>query len=176
MVTSTGKSAVFAYMDSLPAEIETKLLRGAARAGANVIADEAKDRAVAEEVKAGIRVRVRREPDRFVGTVDVTGQWARSLGIWAEYGTDPHYIRIDESQRAGMSIGRINKQAKGGTLVINGQPVGATVFHPGARKEPFMRPALDLKAAEATRAAQAYIDARVTPGGIVGDADTGDDE
>ncbi len=176
MPTVKGRERVAAFFDALPAEIETKLLRGAARAGATVIADGARQDAPAEEVRAAIRVRTAVEPGRATGKVTISGQWPRSLALWAEYGTSPHYITVDDSQRGGRSVGRINRQAKDSVLVINGQPVGKTVFHPGARAAPFLRPALDMKQAAAIAAAQAYINARVTPGGITGDADTGDDD
>lgn len=176
MPTVKGRAAAYAFIDNLPQEVETKLLRGAARAGANVIADDAKERAASDEVKEGITVRVKREPDRIVGTIGVVGAWARSLGIWAEYGTDPHYISVDDTQRGGRSIGRVNREVKSGSLVINGQAVGKTVFHPGARKAPFLRPALDLSSAQAVAAAQAFITARVTRAGIVGPVDSEDDD
>ncbi len=176
MVTVKGREAVQAFIANFPAEVEAKLLPGAARAGGKVIADEAKANAPSQEVEAAIRVRTARETDRVTATVTISGQWPRSLAIWAEYGTDPHYITVDDSQRGGRSARKINDLAKGGVLVIGGQPVGKTVFHPGARKAPFMRPALDMKATAAIAAAQAYVNARVTRGGIVGNDDSGDDD
>lgn len=176
MPTVKGRERVAAFFDALPAEIEAKLLRGAARAGATVIADGARQDAPAEEVRAAIRVRTAVEPGRATGKVTISGQWPRSLALWAEYGTSPHYISVDDSQRGGRSVRKVNELTNGGTLVIAGQPVGKTVFHPGARKAPFLRPALDTREAEAIRAAQAYINARVTPAGITGSADTGDDD
>jgi hypothetical protein len=94
--------------------------------------------------------------------------WFRAL--WLEYGTDPHFISVSESERKGRSIGRVNQQLReaGGnaSLVIGGKFVGETVFHPGARPYPFLRPALDVKEADAVRAAQAYINASVSRRGI----------
>ncbi len=98
-----------------------------------------------------------------------------ALQFWAEYGTDPHYITVDDSQREGRTATRINRLAKDGVLVINGQPVGMTVFHPGAQAYPFMRPALDMREADAVAAAQTYINSRVSRSGILGD-DDGDSE
>jgi hypothetical protein len=175
MVKVRGREAFYAAFDRLPAEIEEKLLRGAARAGANVLAADVKENAPADEVRDAVKVRTRSTPERISGTVGIVGAWPRSLAIWAELGTDPHYITVDDSQRGGRSVRKVNELAKGGTLVINGQAVGTTVFHPGARAKPFMRVALDMKGAAAIAAAQAYINARITPGGIVGSADTEDD-
>jgi len=178
MVTTRGKAEVKRFMAQLPAQIEERVLRGAARAAANVIADEARRRSESHEVSAAVKVATRKEPGRMVGKVQVKGP-GDYIAPWLEYGTDPHFISVDDSQREGRSIGRINRQLRendGATsLVINGKFVGTTVFHPGARPHPFLRPALDTKEAEAVAAAQAYINSRIAPGGIVGVDDDGDD-
>jgi hypothetical protein len=173
MPTVRGEAAVRAYIAGIPAEMEEKVLRGAARAAATVVADEAKARSISAEVAAAVKVATRKETDRMVAKVQVKGEGAY-LGPWLEYGTSPHFISVDESQRGGMSIGRINQKYNEGSLVIGGEFVGSTVFHPGARPHPFLRPALDIKHAEAIAAAQGYINTRVTRSGIVGAAE-GDD-
>ena len=113
-----------------------------------------------------------------VSFVDIAEEESRMLvaEIQKETGTAPHFIRVDDSQRRGMGINRINKSVKEGSLVINGKFVGATVHHPGARPHPFLRPALDMKEGEAIAAAQAYIDARITPSGITGDSSGDEDQ
>jgi hypothetical protein len=115
-------------------------------------------------------------------TVTVKPGWGRSLGFWQEYGTDPHFISVDPAISGGRTAGRVNRLTKDGqtdvaaTLVINGKPVGKTVHHPGAAAQPFLRPALDIKGRDAIATAQGYINARVTPAGIVGTAEPeGDD-
>jgi HK97 gp10 family phage protein len=179
MPTSKGGSAVRSFIAGLPAEIEGKLLRGAARAAATVVADEAKSRTHSSRVRGAIRVATSAQEGRIVAKVQVKGPGAY-LAPWEEYGTRPHLISVDESQRHGMSIGRINKLAsepgQNHSLVIGGKFVGKTVMHPGAKPHPFLRPALDTKEGEAIEAAQAYIDARITPGGITGDQVEGDDD
>ncbi|MCW2395887.1 MULTISPECIES: HK97 gp10 family phage protein [unclassified Sphingobium] len=176
MVTSRGKSEVLSFLARLPEEIETKLLRGAGRAAATVVADEAKDRSVSDEVSQAIKVATKREPGQIVAKVQVKGPGAYKAP-WLEYGTEPHFISVDDSQRDGMSIGKINRETKAGALVIGGNFVGTTVFHPGARPYPFLRPALDVKETEAVAAAQAYINTRISRGRIVGRAETdGDSE
>jgi hypothetical protein len=167
MATSTGRSEVKAYMASLPAQIEKKLLRGAARAAAEVVADEARDRVISPEVRKAIKTRTSAEEGRVIAKVQVQ-MGGYNLPLWLEYGTDPHFISVDDSQRQGMSVRKVNDAHKAGSLVINGQFVGATVLHPGARPHPFLRPALDTKEAEAIAAAQNYINARVSPAGITG--------
>lgn len=176
MAYSRGRESVTRYLRGLPAEIERKLLPGAARAGGKVIAAEAKENVRSPAVAAKIEVKVRGSDGHVVAKIGVADGWARSVGIWLEYGTDPHYITVDDSQRQGMSANRINRLAKnGGTLVINGTPVGKTVFHPGAQAFPFLRPALDTRFDDAVAAAQRHINSRVGPAGIAADPE-GTDE
>lgn len=173
MPTVRGSGDVNRFIERIAAELEKKVLRGAARAGAKVIADEIKARTPSGDVRDGVRIQTEVGPGRAVGKVDVKPGWARSVGTWLEYGTDPHFITIDDSQREGMTAGRINKLGKKGTLVIGGKPVGKTVHHPGARPHPAFRPALDAKEGEAVAAAQAYINSRVGRAGIGGNGGNG---
>lgn len=171
MPTSRGRSDVKRYMAQIPGAIEKKVLRGAARAGGKVIIEEAKSRSNSTEVSDALQMRVSSEPGRIVVKIGVKAGWARSLGIWQEYGTDPHFISVDDSQRKGLSVKQVNKRTKEGSLVIGGQFVGTTVHHPGARRHPFLRVSLDVKQGEAIETAQSYINARITPAGIVGPDD-----
>lgn len=168
MVTVRGKSRVKQYFDQLPEDIERKLLRGAGRAAGQIVADEASARALSEEVRDGVVLKTSARDGRIVAKVTVRKGWAYSLGVWQEWGTEPHFIRVAEDQRQGRSIGRINKLAKEGSLVIGEMFVGDTVYHPGAAAHPFLRPALDIRARDALAAAQAYINSRIVGGRIVG--------
>jgi hypothetical protein len=169
MVTVRGKAERDAYMAELPGKI-TQMLRGAGRAGGRVIADEAAGRSVSDDVGKAIIVKTRQDDGRIVVTVTVKPGYVWSRALWLEYGTDAHFISVDESQRGGRSVRRINslvREAGGASsLVIGGRFVGETVWHPGARPHPFLRPALDVKEQDAIRAAQAYINARVSRRGI----------
>lgn len=177
MPTVRGRSEVKRFIAQLPGDIERKLLRGAGRAAANVIADEARDRSISSEVSGAIKVKVSAAEGRVVAKVQVRGKGA-FIAPWLEYGTKPHLISVDDSQRGGKSVKRINDLAKATgsshSLVIGGKFVGATVMHPGATPHPFLRPALDTKEVEAIAAAQDFIRSRVTRAGIVG-PDEGDD-
>lgn len=176
MPTVRGKSAVKQFFAETPAKL-TNVLRGAGRAGAKVVSDEIEVLTPSEEVRDNLRTRTKADDGRIVVTIDVKPGWARSLGTWLEYGTSPHFVSVDDSQRNGMSVGRINRRANDAdsshSLVIGGNFVGATVFHPGARAHPAFRPALDVKEVEALAAAQAYINSRVRPSGIVTTAEPG---
>lgn len=172
MPTVRGKEGVTRFFAQAPTMIEERVLRGAARAGMAVIADEARDRVASADVREALVVTSKIEPGRITVKLSVRRGWARSVATWLEYGTSPHYISVDDSQRGGRSAARVNKLEKAGTLVIAGQPVGTTVFHPGARPHPFMRVSLDVKEREAIAAAQSYINSRVSRYGIAGGAES----
>lgn len=178
MPTVKGKSEVRAYMDALPGQI-TRMLRGAGRAAGKVIAEEAKSRSASDDVAEAVIVKSRQDDGRIVVTVTVKPGFVWSLALWLELGTSGHFISVDDSQRNGMSVRRVNKAVRdaGGdkSLVIGGKFVGSTVWHPGARPHPFLRPALDVKEQDAIRAAQAYIAARVSRRGITVTNEGGDE-
>lgn len=182
MATSRGGADVRRFIAQLPKQIETKVLRGAAKAAANVVAEEAKRRlgnrraetadGTSVLIADAIKVVSRQVPGAIVAKVQLKGPGAY-VGRWLEYGTAPHLISVQDSAREGRSVNRINKLAREGSLVIGNQFVGASVWHKGAREVPFMRVSLDLREREAFAAAQSYINSRVTRKGIIGD-DGGD--
>lgn len=171
MPTSKGRAAVDRYFDQAPEKL-MRVLRGAARAGATVIEKGAEDLCRSDEVRAAITTATRREEDRMLGLVQVKGsRWIQARANWLEYGTSPHFISVDDSQRRGRSVGRINSLAKDEgdhSLVIGGKFVGKTVFHPGAQAHPFMRTSLDLNEQAAVAEAQRYLNVRVGRSGITG--------
>lgn len=176
------------YLEQLPKTIAERVLPGAARAGAKVIAEAAKDNLGGKRADNGgggkvliadsVKVRSRKRDGLVIARVLLDGPGAY-VGRWLEYGTSPHFISVDPNYRQGMTAKRINTRVSDGdtalhsTLMINGKPVGATVHHPGGRKAPFLHPAFDLNEAQAKAAAQAYILSRVSRAGIVG-TDEGD--
>lgn len=178
MVTSTGKSAALAYMADIPRKMEP-VLRGAARAGGKVFATEIKANTPSIEVAKNVRVRSRIDGLTIKVTVDVKPGWGRTVGIWLEWGTEGHFISVDDSQRKGRSVSRINRDTmenRGNhSLVIGGKFVGTTVWHPGARAQPVFLPTRDTKEAEAIAAAQAHIKSRVSRRGI-DTSDEGDED
>jgi hypothetical protein len=159
MPTVRGRSDVDRFFAAVPERVITRLLVGAARVAANIIADEAKARSISEEVSDAIKVTVKRDGARIMARVQVKGKGAY-IAPWLEYGTAPHFISVDASQREGRSVARINTLHAAGSLVIGGQFVGDTVHHPGARPHPFLRVSLDLKERDAIAAAQIYINTR----------------
>lgn len=163
-VTMKGRAEFARYIAQQEKKLST-VLRGAARAAARVIADEAKEQTVSGEVASAIVVRTKATEGQVVSRVTVKEGWARSLALWEEYGTRPHFISVSDENRQGRGTRRINtalNEAKGDTsLVINGKFVGPTVLHPGVPAHPFLRTSLDLKEGEALKAAQNYINAKM---------------
>jgi hypothetical protein len=173
MATVKGQAEVSAMLAKLPDRI-TRVLRGAVREAANVVAEDARQRCADDLVRAAIKVTVPQRattPGRAVARIEVKGKGA-FIGPWLEYGTTPHIISVKGGTFEGKGVRQLNREAKEPSLVIGGHFVGPEVQHPGARPEPFLRPAMDAKEAAARDAAQAYINKRF---GIGGDQGVGAD-
>ena len=171
--TIAGLVDLKSLLATLPAKIETNILRGAMRAGAGVIAEEAKTLIRSKPGRPGdtspvrdsIKFSARSEPGLVTAKVQAKGPGAYKAP-WLEFGTAAHFITVDGSVSDGLTVKRINRKAREGSLVINGHFVGKTVHHPGAKPHPFMRPAVDNKQGEAIEAISAYIAQRCTKAGI----------
>ena len=174
MPTVKGKTEVRDFFAQIPQALETKILRGAARAAAKVVADEAKLRVISSEVRGSIRISTKQEQNgQVIAKVQTKGSGAY-LAPWLEYGTAPHFISAGDS---GFSASKLTQKANRegaysevGTraLKIGNSYVTGAVAHPGARPHPFLRPALDTKAGEAISEAQAYINTRLAREGLGG--------
>ena len=160
-----GGADVGAFLAALPAQLEKNILRGALKAGAEVIAAGAREGCRSSEVRESIKTSSRADQGVVTAKVQTKGKGAY-IAPWLEYGTDPHFISVDDAQRGGMTVRRINKKTKEGSLVIGGKFVGSTVHHPGAKPYPFMRPALDNREADAIAAIGGYIQTRLTKEGL----------
>jgi HK97 gp10 family phage protein len=138
-------------MDSLPAKIEANIMRGALRAGAKVIAEEARANLarngsvdsgrLEDSVRVGTRLKRGTAIGRVIAGGSSKGKAAAFYAGMVERGTAAHVIP--------------------GPVVIGDRVVG-DVDHPGAQKKPFLRPAIDTKAGEAVVAMREYIRARLS--------------
>jgi len=179
-----GGRELQAFLNTLPAKVEKNIMRSALRQGANVIKDEAKAQVPVDQgdLEKSIRVSTRSRRGEVKAIVKTDDYKAK----WVEFGTAPHFISVKESAkptrktRRGartVSVGTVNKMVKNGSLVIGGDFVGESVAHPGARPNPFMRPAIDSKTNEAIVAVGSQIRKRLTKEGLnVPDALGVDDE
>ncbi len=133
------------FLQQLPAKVEQSVLRGALRAGANVVMAEAKANVPVDsgQLRDGLKVSTNSRRGRVTAKVKATGKHA-FIAPWLEYGTAAHKITA--------------KKGKGlffGGLFVKG------VQHPGSRPKPFMRPALDGRAQDAVVAAAQYMKRRL---------------
>ena len=155
--TVKGLVALQAALDSLPAKIEANIMRGALRAGAKVMLDEAKRLVPVGDPSAenkrlyggrpgllrdSIRIKTKLKAGKVTASVVAGGDpyYAR----FVEYGTKPHIIKAGPGKFLPLGNGFLK-----------------SVQHPGARKRPFMRPALDTGTGRATQAAADYIRQRL---------------
>ena len=133
------------FLQQLPAKVEQSVLRGALRAGANVVMAEAKANVPVDsgQLRDGLKVSTSSRRGRVTAKVKATGKHA-FIAPWLEYGTAAHKITA--------------KKGKGlffGGLFVKG------VQHPGSRPKPFLRPALDGRAQDAVVAAAQYMKRRL---------------
>ncbi len=183
-VRVTGLSDLMKFFDELPAKLQNNVMRGAMREGANVVRQEAKNMApIATPSSNGakkyghyrgalrdsIKVSTRSRAGKVSAVVSAGGKNKRGADVfyvhWVEFGTAAHFIKAKANGK--NYAGRLNYQGRknGGALSINGK-MYASVFHPGSRPKPFMRPALDSRAQQAVVAVGEAIKRRLTKQGL----------
>ena len=137
-------------LNSLPAKLEKNIMRSALRAGARVIADEAKANVPVDngDLKRSIKVSTRGKRGKVEARVRAGGKGVFYAHM-VEFGTAAHVIKGKNGKR----------------LFFNGV-FAESINHPRARAKPFMRPALDGRANEAIRAVGEQIRKRLTKHGI----------
>ncbi len=124
-----------------PGRLDQLLMRGA-----SVIRDDARSRLpgeLASAIEAHSDRAAKRAGQAVVNVGPVKQHWALRF---REFGAGPHVITV--KRKSG-------KQALAGALE---HPVRGTVTHPGQPAQPFLRPALDEKGAEATARIAKAID------------------
>lgn len=148
VVSFQGGAEIDAMLRDWPAKVSRRLATPAVRAGARVIADEAKRQAPVETgaLRKAIKVRMvksRRRTERRL-KVSIAGPEG-ALWHLIEFGTEPHVIKA------------VRKK-----LLSSGSKIyGVKVDHPGIRPQPFLRQAADSKMTEALEAMLARLRERV---------------
>lgn len=149
--TIKGLAELQAAMDQLPAMLEANILRGAMRAGAKVIAAEAKRNvhSVSGDLAASVRfgASLRKSEGKLTAYVRAGGRGKknRRAAFYAnmvELGTAAHVIKARPPNKM-LAIGV------------------AQVKHPGSQKKPFLRPALDMQHQAAVERMREYIRTRL---------------
>lgn len=156
----TGLSELQALLDTLPAKLEMNVMRGALRAGAKLILQEAianvpvgppsasgaaKYGEYAGALRDSIRLGTKISRPYVMARVRVGGKTKTGADVWyaniIEFtGAVPH--TISAKGKAALSIGGLLFQC---------------VHHPGMKPHPFLRPALDSKAQAAVLASAEYM-------------------
>jgi hypothetical protein len=144
------------WLEALPADVEESIVMDGVQVAVDVIADEWRARTGSSEVRDSIHTTVEAEQGRVVGKVQSIGPGSY-LAPWEEFGTLAHVIAARERGSTGIGksgtrlrgIKTVNKKVRRGALKINGKLVGELIHHPGAKKHPALRDALDSKGEEA---------------------------
>lgn len=144
-----GASELQRILKELPEKLERVVMRGALRAGAVEIQREAKALAPVDSGKLRDSIRISGGVKRgaYVYSQVKVGGVKKGDAFYAhmvEFGTKPHEIKPKSAP----------------SLFLAGI-LRASVKHPGARARPFMRPAFDNKAEDATKAFGKYIAERL---------------
>lgn len=147
----TGLAPLQQYLDQLPAKVERNVLRGALRAGAKVELAEAKRLVPVEQggkhpgaLRDSLRIKTSSRGG-VVKAIVAAGSKVAYWAHWVEFGTARHFIK--PKNRKSLFLAGLFKEG---------------VDHPGAKKKPFMRPALDNTANGAIAAVGAYIRNRLS--------------
>jgi len=142
----SGGRELDAFLQQLPVKVERNILRAALRAGANEFKDEAKLRVPVDEgdLRASIRVTTTSKRGTVYAKLKAGGKRAPHANL-VEFGTAAHKILAKP----------------GHALSFNGVAV-REVNHPGAKAQPFMRPAADSRPPQAVAAIAAKIRERLT--------------
>lgn len=174
IVKFKGGRELAAFLDSLPDKLARSALRSALRAGAKVIMEEAKNNVSVQDGHLRNSMKLTTKASRD-GTVSASVYTRLFYAKFVEFGTVAHWIKVRDKDRPGRmtrrgfrkySIGTLNRMAQRGSLVIGGNFIGASVVHPGAQAKPFLRPALDAKAADAVRAVGLQLQKRLNKHGL----------
>lgn len=160
-----GLSDLQKALDTLTDKIQNNIMRGALRSGAKVLRDHAKAICPVEssdafskykaslgwspgELQRSIRLSAKLSGGAVVAKV-VAGNKKAFYAHMVEFGTAAHWIRPVDAK----------------ALFFGGQAHKA-VYHPGARRNPFMRITFDAHSRAAVEQVGGYVRARLTKDGI----------
>lgn len=156
-----GGKELHDLLQKLPVEIETKIMRNAMAKGAKVIQAEAK---ALVPVKTGLlrkAIKTTRDTKRgqVIAKVKIKGKHSY-LARFIEYGVAPHLIAATGKGEGRVAVRKADEgrgTITNGVMKIGDDFVSGIIQHPGHAAKPFLRPALDTKAAEAINVIGQYI-------------------
>jgi HK97 gp10 family phage protein len=151
-----GLAELKRQLDQLPAKIEGNVMRGALRAGVNVLKKEAEAHVPVKTgaLRKSMRISFARKSQRY-GWLRAHLKAGNKEAWYAhliEYGTASYYSGTGKTVGGPYDI----RASKGKSLFFAGI-FSQVITHPGIRPQPFMRPALDKAAAPALDAVAHYI-------------------
>lgn len=152
----SGGEALAKALKTLPARIERNIMRSAMRAGARVLANEAKANVPIKEgdLRRSIRVTTNTRKGEVTARAVAGNRKEAFYAHMVEFGTVGHMIHAKPGKMLRFT-------ARDGKTVET-----LRVLHPGARARPFMRPALDSKSNQAVAAIANHVRKRLTDNGI----------
>lgn len=139
------------FLQQFTVKFERNVLRGGLRQGANEFKDEAQMQLAASgsvvsgQLSKGLRVSTGSKGGSVYASLKAKGKHGH-IAHWVEFGVEPHGVKKGAKRKSGK--------------YQNG------LLHPGFDGRPFMRPALDNRAAAAIGAVTTYIRKRLTAEGI----------
>ena len=148
-----GGKALAKQLSELPLKIERNIMRAALRAGAAVVAAEARLNVPVDsaELKSTIRTSSNSKRGMVEANAVVGSRKKGWYATFVEFGTAPHVIK------AGKNATRLSFRTKDGQWIS-----ASEVNHTGAKAKPFMRPAFDSKGEDAIKAVADKIGERLT--------------
>ena len=153
-----GLAELNTLLEQFPDQIQRKVMRGALRAGQKVVMEaarsyapsarpgtdaEAQWGAYAGALRDSLKIGTRLRNGKVIATL-VAGNKTAFYARWVEFGTKPHTITPQH-----------------GRYITLGGKAYTSLPHPGAKPNPFMRRAIDLKVGEATQAVAEYLRVRI---------------
>jgi hypothetical protein len=142
----TGLKELNDFLQALPVKVERNILRGGLRSGMSVVKPVAQQNihSVSGETAKGLKIGTRARGGTVTATLRATGKHAFVAILLELTGAKPHQITAKVAKALGLNGGAY-----------------ASVNHPGFRKRPFLRPALDQQAQAALVATGEYIKNRL---------------
>lgn len=168
-----GLAELQKFLDQLPVKAEQNIMRAAMRAGAKVILAEAKAKVPVGPPSGenatlyGATVGALRDSLRISTSVRKGTIKARIRAGDNKKGQPVFYAHFVEFGTAAHFIAPKSRKA----LFWAGHPLEGGVNHPGARPQPFMRPAMHSQAQAALVAVGNAVKLRLTKAGLEGAAD-----
>ena len=151
-----GLAELKSALAQLPVKVENNILRGSLRAGMKVVALEAKGQvnevsgALADSVRFGCKVDL--QGGKLVGFVRAGGRGKKGS---AKGGKNPAFYAHMVERGTAAHIIKVRPPGKALAVGV------AQVEHPGARKKPFLRPAMDTQGHAAVEALRDYVRQRL---------------